>query len=41
MERWFRSFKHEWMPKGSYPDVESAMNDIKDYVMYYNHIRPH
>lgn len=41
MERWFRSFKHEWMPKGGYRDVESAMNDIKDYVMYYNHIRPH
>ncbi|OOS26794.1 hypothetical protein B0681_02740 [Moraxella porci DSM 25326] len=41
MERWFRSFKHEWMPKGGYRDVESAINDIKGYVMYYNHIRQH
>ncbi|WP_371928096.1 IS3 family transposase [Moraxella sp. FZLJ2107] len=41
MERWSRSFKHEWMPKGGYRDVESVMKDVKDYVMYYNHIRSH
>ncbi|MDG6472525.1 IS3 family transposase [Glaesserella parasuis] len=41
MERWFRSFKYEWMTYGGYVDFESAVNDVKDYVMYYNHIRPH
>ncbi|WP_443090399.1 IS3 family transposase [Basfia succiniciproducens] len=41
MERWFRSFKYEWMLKGGYSDFESAVNDVREYVMYYNHIRPH
>ena len=41
MERWFRSFKYEWMAYGGYMDFESAVNDVKDYVMYYNHTRPH
>ncbi len=35
------SFKYEWMAYGGYVDFESAVNDVKDYVMYYNHIRPH
>ncbi len=41
MERWFRSFKYEWMAYGGYMDFESAVKDVKDYVMYYNHTRPH
>ena len=41
MERWFRSFKHEWMPKGGYASMEDALNDIREYVLYYNHQRPH
>ncbi|MDG6809491.1 hypothetical protein [Glaesserella parasuis] len=36
-----------WLKKlfsGSYNGyriLQSAVNDVKDYVMYYNHIRPH
>lgn len=41
MERWFRSFKYEWMPKGGYADFEEALRDIAAYVRYYNHSRPH
>lgn len=41
MERWFRSFKSEWMPKGGYATFEEALDDIRKYVLYYNHIRPH
>lgn len=41
MERWFRSFKWEWMARSGYRTFESAVADIKDYVMYYNYIRPH
>ena len=33
MERWFRSFKYEWMAYGGYVDFESAVNDVKDYVV--------
>ncbi|MCU9998278.1 hypothetical protein H0G77_04030 [[Pasteurella] aerogenes] len=29
MERWFRSFKYEWMAYGGYVDFESAVNDCK------------
>lgn len=41
MERWFRSFKYEWMFKDGYTDFNSAIKDIQAYVMYYNHKRPH
>ena len=33
MERWFRSFKYEWMAYGGYVDFESAVNDVKDYLV--------
>ncbi|TNG97861.1 IS3 family transposase, partial [Pasteurellaceae bacterium USgator41] len=41
MERWFRSFKWEWMTRGGYRTFESAVTGVKDYVMYYNYTRPH
>lgn len=41
MERWFRSFKYEWMASVGYVNFESAVSGIKDYVWYYNHVRPH
>lgn len=41
MERWFRSFKYEWMVRGGYASFESALDDIREYIFYYNHIRPH
>lgn len=41
MERWFRSFKYEWLPQGGYSDIESARKDVEQYIDYYNHIRPH
>ena len=40
MERWFRSFKYEWMQEGGYLTLGLAM-DVRDYVMYYNFVRPH
>ena len=41
MERWFRSFKYEWMLKGGYSSLDEAKEDIKQYVFYYNRVRPH
>ena len=41
MERWFRSFKYEWMQEGGYLTLGLAMDDVRDYVMYYNFVRPH
>lgn len=41
MERWFRSFKWEWMPKMGYRDFQGSREDIRAYIFYYNHIRPH
>ncbi len=41
MERWFRSFKYEWMLKGGYSSLDEAKEDIKHYVFYYNRVRPH
>ena len=41
MERWFRSFKYEWMLKGGYSSLDEAKDDIKHYVFYYNRVRPH
>ena len=36
MERWFRSFKYEWMQEGGYLTLGQAMDDVRDYAMYYN-----
>lgn len=41
MERWFRSFKYEWMQEGDYLTLGQAMDDVRAYVMYYNFVRPH
>lgn len=41
-ERFFRSFKTEWMPKGGYKDIAEAKHAITDYIWgYYQTIRPH
>jgi len=41
MERVFRSFKTERMPKYGYNSVEQAEQDIFDYIRYYNSERGH
>ena len=41
MERWFRSFKYEWMQEGDYLTLGQAMDDVRAYVMYYNFVRLH
>jgi putative transposase len=41
MERVFRSFKSEWMPKGYYASYEEAETDIMQYIAYYNEERLH
>lgn len=42
MERLFRSYKSEWMPKRGYRDLDEAQRDISYYLMnYYNQQRPH
>lgn len=42
MERMFRSYKSEWMPKEGYQNVNEATKDIGYYLMsYYNQQRPH
>lgn len=41
-ERFFRSFKSEWMPEIGYPDVAMAKKSITDYMLgYYSSLRPH
>lgn len=41
-ERFFRSFKTEWMPKGGYEDIAEASSAITDYIWgYYQTVRPH
>ena len=41
-ERFFRSFKTEWMPKGGYEDIADAKQAICDYIWgYYQSVRPH
>lgn len=41
-ERFFRSFKTEWMPKGGYEDIAEAKSAISSYIWgYYQTIRPH
>ena len=41
MERCFRSFKTEWMPKEYYASFEEAEQDIHLYIKYYNNHRVH
>ena len=41
-ERFFRSFKTEWMPKSGYINYQTAENSIKEYINgYYNLYHPH
>lgn len=41
-ERFFRSYKTEWMPKSGYSCYEQAQTSITNYITgYYNHYRPH
>ena len=41
MERFFRSFKSEWMPKEFYETYSQAEKDIASYIQYYNYRRGH
>lgn len=42
MERFFRSYKSEWMSFKGYPSIEHAQYDVFKYIVqYYNKIRPH
>lgn len=42
MERFFRSYKTEWMPVNGYLSIEQAKQDITNYIFnYYNSFRPH
>jgi len=41
MERFFRSFKTEWMPRGGYKNYEEGEHDIAAYMKYYNFDRGH
>ena len=41
-ERFFRSFKTEWMPKDGYENIAEASTAIADYIWgYYQIVRPH
>ena len=41
-ERFFRSFKTEWMPKRGYDDLAQARVDVASYIVgYYSQVRPH
>lgn len=41
-ERFFRSYKVEWMPKDFYPTYEEAEADVLKYIIqYYNSVRGH
>jgi len=42
MERFFRSFKFEWMPVKGYTNLDEAKQAITNYITgYYSQIRPH
>lgn len=42
MERFFRSFKTEWMPKSGYKNFMAGVRSITQYITeYYNRYRPH
>ena len=41
-ERFFRSLKTEWIPKGGYENIDEASTAITDYIWgYYQTVRPH
>ena len=41
-ERFFRSLKTEWIPKGGYENIDEASTAITDYIGgYYQTVRPH
>lgn len=41
-ERFFRSFKTEWMPKNGYDNIDEAQQAVNDYIWgYYQSVRPH
>lgn len=40
-ERFFRSFKSEWMPDKGYENIQLAKTDIMQYIQHYNHYRVH
>lgn len=41
-ERFFRSFKTEWMPKNGYDNIDEARQAVNDYIwVYYQSVRPH
>ena len=41
IERFFRSYKTEWMPSDSYNSFNQAATDIAAYMRYYNYQRGH
>jgi len=42
MERFFRSFKTEWMPRAGFTSFDEANKAIGHYIIrYYNQVRPH
>lgn len=41
MERFFRSYKSEWMPAHGYLTYSQAKTDIAAYMNYYNYMRGH
>lgn len=41
MERFFRSFKTEWMPKNGYETFIGAERDVAAYIRHYNYERGH
>lgn len=41
MERFFRSYKTEWMPKNAYQEFSEAQVDIAKYMHHYNYVRGH
>jgi putative transposase len=42
MERFFKSFKTEWMPTAGYRSSNEAKVAITEYIIqYYNQVRPH
>lgn len=42
MERFFRSFKTEWMPSAGYQNFEQARSEVSRYISgYYSSNRPH
>ncbi|WP_342272824.1 IS3 family transposase [Spiroplasma endosymbiont of Acasis viretata] len=42
-ENWFSHLSQEWLPKGSnqYLSINEAINDVNQYVMFYNYERIH